>query len=176
MTIAHVGTHPQQSKRIMKCPNTSIGIPLSCFPFPCFHCRHYMTLPLHGQIYILLTVTVSFFHWLYFSACPLSLTFSTGLRNLKLFSPAHRQQQSLCIPPDAPIFCTKVCLLFSAIDPWAKMGKQNNPSFKWSMERNDWEKMLIAASALIIQSVSAIQRRKEGERFTTWRAPREGGL
>lgn len=36
--------------------------------------------------------------------------------------------------------------------------------------------MLIAAAALIIQSVSAIQRQEEGKRFTTLGTPREGGL
>lgn len=65
MFSAHLSIRPQQSKRVVKCLNTSIWIPLSCFPILHFHCRHYVTLPLHGQIYILLTVTVSFFHLLF---------------------------------------------------------------------------------------------------------------
>lgn len=38
--------------------------------------------------------------------------------------------QPLYFPLNAPISRTKLHLLFSMIDPRAKMGKQNNPSFK----------------------------------------------
>lgn len=70
-------TLPQwsRSRGLWIAPITSIWLALSCSPFLCFHYRLYKTLPLLGQIYILLATTIFFclsflllcvlFHWPY---------------------------------------------------------------------------------------------------------------